>query len=297
MTCRRSDSEAWIREVIHARLWMQVIRSGRLHRHDQTRKGWQPDPEIYPGQQYQSPGRPAPDPDADPEEFSGSRRLEGWLHDRGLIDAPDEPNDMSVYEARIAGTQPTLRASLALIAFEENWVAETALRYMLWEGAHFFPAYGENSEHRLDRLPVGWGSHKLPAHFVPLIDAMAAAGFCERLDDGHFAWTDAMASHGAAALPRLWGDGPNEWEQRKWELMHIWRRMPPLVKAKYLRDAGALNPFQLAIDLSAFYDRTSRRWRTTPVEGYNGAYSGPMMTVANELDRVDREDGLPGRSA
>lgn len=287
-------TDTWVREAIHARLWMSVISQGRLHRDDPSKLGWRPDGEVYRGELYQSPG--CPDPDFEyMDGFAPAQDIEAWLRDKGVIYVPDEPNDCSIYVAIIKGPEPTLRASLAQIDIDQDWVPDIALQHVLWDGAHFYPRYGENDEHRLNRLPVGWGTHKTPAHFVSLVDSLAAAGFCETFEDGTFSWNKVMSRHGKAALPLLWGDGPNRWEQRKWELRYIWREMPLGLKQKYLIEKGPINILQLNKDLSTFYDRRERRWRDVPLKTSVDLFH--EYDLATEFDRLDREDGLPGRNA
>ncbi|MEO9825578.1 MAG: hypothetical protein ABJF50_14265 [Paracoccaceae bacterium] len=287
--------DTWVREAIHARLWMNVMVQDRVRRDGrlQSEPGWLPDRDVYRGERYQSPG--CPDPDFEyMDDFAPAQDIEKWLRDKGVIYVPEEPDDASIYLATIKGTAPTLRASLHAIDIDQDWVPDIALQHMLWDGAHFYPRYGENDEHRLDRLPTGWGTHVRPAHFAPLIDSLAAAGFCEVHDDNTFTWNEVMARHGKAALPLIWGDGPNRWEQRKWELNYIWREMPLGLKQKYLIDKGPLSIASLNRDLSAFYDRKARRWRDKPITDPDLLFR--TYDIASEFDRLDREDGLAGRT-
>ncbi|KIT16186.1 hypothetical protein [Jannaschia aquimarina] len=275
---------------------MQVMLGNRSHRKDPSRSGWRPDQEVHPGEHYVGPGRPDPSPGdgAYPEEVPGSRRLEEWLHDRGIVVADDAPDDMSQYHSIVSGPEPTLRASLAAIRFDEDWIGDTALRHVLYVGAHYSQQVGADRGLFLARLPVGWGTHKLPPHFNSLIAAMEAEGFCERTSDYEFTWSEAIAPFGEAVLPMLWRDGPDLWEQRKWELRHIWHTMPKSIKAKHIRHDKPLNVTALDMDLTAFYDRSSRRWSEAPI-----ASRSQMVLarghLADELDRLDREEGLSGR--
>lgn len=285
-------TDACVREAIHTRLWVQVMQRDRMHREDPAQLDWRPDPDVYQGEWYEGPGRTNPDPHAYPEEFPGSRRLEDWLCERGIVCAPNEPNDMSQYMTRVKGPERTLRASLEALNVDEEWVRETALCYALWAGAYFWMVIGEQTEHHLCRLPIGWGIHELPPHFSPFVDCLAVGGFCERVELNRFRWKPEIAPYGAKALPQLWGDGPNKWEQRKWELLYIWSKMPQSLKTKYLWSNEPLNLILLQRDLDSYFHVKTRRWSEAP-----DARPGFKSQIAEELRRLDYEDGLPGRKS
>ena len=292
MSSAQPISDACFREVIHAQLWMQVMVANRSHTRNPARLDWQPDLEVHRNERFLGSGR---DLDRDlytsPEECAGERRLEDWLHKRGIVHSPLEPNDMSQYFGTINGSEPVLRASLAELEIDEDWIGETALRRVLCIGVRFSCAPG--SEHYLCRLPVGWGTHHVPSHFAALIDALTQDGFCERLGAGQFSWTDKSAEIGVKTLPQIWNNAEAIWELRKSELHWIWNKMPLSIKSKYLRKSGPLDLLALDRDLTAFFDPATLGW-SSPPRGARPRCTA-MRHLADELGRFDQEVRLPGR--
>ncbi|MEP2202385.1 MAG: hypothetical protein ABJI65_05865, partial [Tateyamaria sp.] len=86
--------DTWVREAIHARLWMNVMVQDRVRRDGrlQSEPGWLPDRDVYRGERYQSPG--CPDPDFEyMDDFAPAQDIEKWLRDKGVIYVPEEPDD------------------------------------------------------------------------------------------------------------------------------------------------------------------------------------------------------------
>ena len=296
MTDTPPISDASVREAIHARLWMQVMATNRTHAQNPMLQDWQPELELYFNEKYRGPGRELDlDHDNYPEDCAGERRLEDWLHRRGVVFASDDLDDMSQYFSWIKGAEPVLRASLAKLEIDEDWIGETALRQVLWIGAHFSKTVGPDQTHYFGRLPVGWGAHDVPPHFEPLINVLTQDAFCERLSAGRFSWTDKIADIGIAALPLLWNDEARLWEFRQGELRWIWHKMPLSIKGKHLRKKGPLDRLALDMDLSAFYDPATWRWSEAANEASRRKRKTFMRHLADELDRLDREVGLNGR--